>query len=192
MPITSDESIIGIRKIGTWTSTSVTGGAPGANRYNADNVYTKTPLGRPASDGAKITPSINKVKQRAGDSGGVVDSAISEYDLRLEFKLLGAVLNNLRIMLGLPSTALTGDLSAGTPTAEHLVVKGTELGTQSFRFYIECNGPAGPRTFYFPLCSIESLMEININKGAHMEPGAGWEILEDADGNAWWTIDAAA
>ena len=183
-------SISGIVEFGEWASTSA-GGDP--NTYNADNVYTHTPWGDINPDGAQITGQVSRVEQRTAMSPALKDSFLDQAGAQL---VIGGMsdghLTNLMRMLGLPASALTGDLSAGTPTKETLIVKGRELGSVKRRLYIKANGPLAPRYYYFPVAQIADIGPQVYNRAGHFEPGATFDLLEDAAQINYWVEDLTA
>lgn len=189
MPLDKQVSIHGITDIGEWTATN---NGEDTNQYHADNVYTETSWGLTSEEGARITESVSTVKQRSGQSAGVVDSFISEYDAQLQIMLLDGQLNTLRRLMGLPTAALTGDLGGTSPTPEVLVVRGSEIGSEERQIYVRCMGPLGPRTYYFPRAKLATPPEKVHGKTAHFEPSATFDLAEnDADPRElYWIIDA--
>lgn len=172
-------SAYGITEIGSFTGTK--GGT-----------YTETSWGVPAQDGATLTSSVNTVKQRAGNSGSVLHSFISEVDAQLRVALASAALDSLRRGYGLPTTALIGDLDGETPAKEVLTVKASELGTEEFGIYIRTRGRKGPRTYYVPRCKAASLPELNMNRSGYTEPNVTFDVYENDDGELFWIEDAVA
>lgn len=190
MAFTEEVSLIGIYEIGEWTAVD-DGGQP-TNVHSETNVYTETPWGRPARPGGRIIPNVQRLNHEAGDSPGVLDSIISSFAAQLEISLAAGHLENIRRMMGLPASALTGDLSATTPTAEHLVVRADELGTEELQLYVRSMGPLGPRTTYFPRCRVANPSEVNLNRDNWLEPTATFDLYENANREFYWHIDAAA
>lgn len=190
MALTTQVSIHGISEIGEWTATSATGGGGATKEYNADNVYTETSWGFTSEDGARITPQVSTVVQRSGQSAVIVDSFISEAGAQLQVALLSGVLTNLKRLMGLPDAALTGDLAAGTPTDEILIVRGGELGTVERGIYIRTPGPLGPRTYYIPRCKVASFPELAHSRTEHFEPNAVFDVYENDAGEVFWIVDA--
>ncbi len=154
--------------------------------------YTKTSLGRTTPEGARVAMSTTTIKQRSGQSVAVLDSFISESDATLVVGLQNAALDNLRQLYGLPTSALTGDLSAQTPTMETLTIRGDQIGTQERSYYVETLGPRGPRTLYFPRAKVASLPELNFSRTGYTEPTVTLDLYENQDGEIGWIEDAAA
>lgn len=184
-------SISGIEEFGEWSSTSVSGNA---NEFNDDNVYTHIPWGDINPDGAQITASVSRVEQRTAMSPALKDSFLDQAGAQL---VIGGMsdghLTNLMRMLGLPTSALTGDLSADpTPTKEVLRVKGRLIGTEKRRLYIKTKGPLAPRYYYFPVAQVADIGPQVYNRAGHFEPGATFDLLEDAQQDNYWVEDLAA
>lgn len=191
MPLSQQVSIHGITDIGEWTATSVTeGGGGNTVNHNDDNVYTETSWGLTSEEGARIVPSVNSVQQRSGQSAAVIDSFISEGTAQLQVRLLDGQLQTLKRLMGLPDSALTGDLSS--PSDETLIVKGSELGVVEKSIYVRTMGPLGPRTYYIPRCKVASLPEMAHARTEYFEPNATFDLYENDNGELYWAIDAAA
>jgi hypothetical protein len=191
MAIESQVSIHGIMEFGEWSATSVIAGGD-TIEHNTDNIYTLVPYGFTSEEGARITPSVSTVQQRSGQSAIIVDSFISEAGAQLGVRLLSGTLTVLRRLLGLPTSALTGDLAAGTPTAETLIVRGGELGTEEKSLYMKTMGPLGPRTYYLPRCKVASFPELAHSRTEYFEPNATFDVYENDAGEVFWVVDAAA
>lgn len=192
MPNTAYTPIHGIEDFGTWTATSVTaGGATSA--YNDDNIYTLTSWGYTSEEGGRIVPSVNRIEQRSGQSAAVLDSFIESVGGQLQVRLLSGHLENLRKMMGLPTSALTGDLSAGPPTKEVLRVSGSQLGTEEQQLYLQTMGYLGPRIYYFPRAKVASFPEQTHSRTEYYEPNAAFDLYEETVGNdLYWIEDATA
>lgn len=180
MPYNKQFSAHGIVEVGEFT------GAKGGT-------YVEKPWGLTTQEGAQLSGSVSSVKQRSGQSASVIDSFISEFEAQLRVGLISATLDNIRRLYGLPTTALTGDLSATPdPTEEVLTVKGSELGTQEVGIYVRTMGPVGPRTYYVPRCKVSSLPELNMSRTGYTEPTATFDVYENEDGELYWIEDAVA
>lgn len=191
MAITSQVSIHGIMEFGSYTATSVTAGGD-TLEHNADNVYTLNSWGFTSEEGARITPNVSRIEQRSGQSAVIVDSFISEAGARLGVRMLSGTLTQLKRMMGLPDSALSGDLSAGTPTKETLIVRGSELGSEEQSLYMKTMGPLGPRTYYIPRAKVASFPEQSHSRTEYFEPNAEFDIYENDAGEVYWIEDAAA
>lgn len=191
MPIDAQVSIHGITDIGEWTAVSATEGGANTIHFNDDNVYTETSWGLTSEEGGRITPSVTTVTQRSGQSAAVIDSFISEANAQLQMRLIDGQLQTLRRLMGLPDSALTGDLGAATPTDEVLLVKGSQLGTEEKSIYLKTMGPLGPRTYYLPRCKLASFPELSHTRTDYFEPNATFDLYENDQGDMFWVIDAA-
>jgi hypothetical protein len=179
MPYSKQFSAHGIIEVGHYTGTK---GGP----------YTETSWGLTTQDGARLTGTVNTVKQRSGQGTGAIDSFISEADVQLVVGLASATLDNLRRLLGLPTSALEGDLEDQVePTEEILTVRGDQLGTEVLSIYVRTMGPIGPRTYRFPRAKVASLPELNMNRTAYTEPTATFDVYE-VNGELYWVEDAIA
>lgn len=192
MPITSYTPIHGITGFGTWTALDAPAGDP-TSTYNEANVYTKTPWGYTSEEGARIVPTVARTEQRSGQSPAVLDSFVTQVGGQLQVRLLSGHLENLRRMMGLPTSQLTGDLSDATPSKEVLKVKGSLLGTEEQQLYVETMGPMGPRTYFFPRAKVASFPEQAHSRTEYFEPNANFDLYEEEEGGLlYWVEDAAA
>lgn len=158
----------------------------------AGDTYNETPWGLTTQEGARLVPSVNTVKQRSGQGTGAIDSFVSEADMQLNIAFTSAALDVVRRSMGLPTTALTGDLEAAEPEKEVLTVRGPEIATEEFSIYVRTMGPLGPRTYRFPRCKVASLPELNMNRTAYTEPNATFDVYELEDGTLMTAEDAIA
>ena len=179
MPTNSHVPIYGITGFGTYTGAK--GGA-----------YTKTPLGHVTDEGATITNASTTVKQRSGTTGAPLHSHVSEYDPQLRVGLASGALDALRIAMGMPTSALTGDLSAGTPTKEVLSVRANNVATEELSLYLETVGAAGPRTWFFPRAKVATLPDFNLARGTYLGSTSTFDLYEGASGDLFWVEDATA
>lgn len=193
MPLTADRYIHGIYEIGEWTSNSVAGGAPRANMYNDDNVYTLTPWATTDETGAVIRPAVRKVDLYGGQSAALLDSFINQVTASLQCNFVSGTLDIIKKMWGLPNAAHTGDLGAGTPTKEVLRVNAAEIGTEERRIYVKAMGGGdGPRTWFFPRAKPSDLSELAISKTDYLKPGGAFDLYENADRDLFWAEDAVS
>ncbi len=187
MALETQLSIHGITEIGEFTATN---GGEATKEYNVANIYTETSWGFTSEEGARLTSSTSSVQQRSGQSAVIVSSFISEANAQLAVALLSGTLTSLKRLMGLPDSALTGDLAAGTPTDEALVVKGGELGTVERGIYFRTPGALGPRTYYIPRCKVSSFPEMAHSRTEFFEPNATFDVYENEAGEMFWIIDA--
>lgn len=195
-PAASPISIHGIVEFGEWTSTSSTGTA---DAYNTDNVYVTVPWGDINPAGARITAATSKIEQRTAMSAALKDSFLDQATAQL---VIGGMsdghLTNLRRMMGLPEsvgavTLHSGNLEASpTPSKETLRVQGRYLGSQEYQLYIRSIGPLGDRYYYFPSAKVVDIGEQVYNRAGYLEPGATFDLYEDAQYDNYWIEDAAA
>lgn len=190
MANTSYTPIHGIAAFGSWTATS--DGEP-TNTYNEDNVYTKTSWGYTSQEGGRIVPNVNRIEQRSGQSPAVLHSFIESIGGQLQVRMLSGHLTNLRRMMGLPASALTGDHTAEPATKEVLIVQGSQLGTEEQQLYMETMAFLGPRTYFFPRAKVGSFPEMAHARTEYFEPNAAFDLYEDeATGRLFWVEDATA
>lgn len=178
MALDAQRSIHGITAIGEYT------GAKGGP-------YTKTSWGLTQQAGATVRASTSTVTQQSGQSIFVQDSFLDGVNAQLEFGLISGTLETLRRMMGIPSSALAGDLAAGTPTMETLTVNGLQVGTEEKKLYITTAGPAGPRNYYFPRAKVASMPDLVMGRSGYLEPRTTFDLYPDTSTNdLYWIEDS--
>lgn len=192
MPLTADRYIHGIYEIGSWTALDDTAGED-TNQYNATNVYTLTPWATTDETGAVIRPGVQKVDLYGGQSTALLDSFINQVTASLQVNFVSGTLDIIKKMWGLPDSAHTGDLSAGTPTKEVLRVNAADIGTEERQIYVKAMGGGdGPRTWFFPRAKPSDLSELALSKTDYLKPGGAFDLYENADRDLFWAEDATA
>lgn len=187
-PVTDPFYLHGISEIGEWTATSVTDGGA-TDTYNADNIYTRTPWGTTAEDGARITADVSREELRGGQSPALLDSFITGVGGQVELRSVTANLETLRRMLGLPSSDLVGTLPGAK---EVLTLTGANLGSEEVALYIKTDGPVAPRYHYFPRAKVSSFPEMAFSRTAYFTPSATYDLYENAAGLLGWIEDTIA
>ena len=161
-----------IRKVpikGISTTTATVGGTP-------------FDLGPTAQDGVTIEYGGSNLDTFSGQSTAMVASEPVTRTIAIVIKHLAGDLRVKRFALGLPASAHTGDLQAGTPTAEVLAIRQNEMGTLSASLSITSPGPKGPRTKVFPLVRTQpQLTEVN-SQSANIQYESRWIALDPQDG----------
>jgi hypothetical protein len=166
MARTAHFSAYGITEVGEYT------GAKGGP-------YVETPYGRTTQDGGTITITSNTVRQFSGQSAAAIDSFTQTVEGTFAVALQSSTLTNMMRMVGVPTSALTGDLAAGTPTKEVLSIKGADIGTVEKSLYMRTMGPLGPRTYRMPRAKVSSPPNIQHGRSGYFEPNATFDLYED-------------
>lgn len=187
-PVTDPFYLHGISEMGEWTATSTAvGGA--TDTYNDDNVYTYTPWGTTAEEGASVSANVTRQELRGGQSPSLLDSFITGVGAQVTLRSVTANLETLRRMLGLPVSDLTGDLPT---TKEVLLLTGTNLGSEELALYIKTDGPVAPRYHYFPRAKAASFPTLDFARTSHLLPNATYDLFENAEGLLGWIEDPIA
>src|SRR5687768_3172231 len=106
---------------------------------------TLVPVSKTTKDGVDLQLNSTFVDAYGGMDVLPADSRQERGELTLGMTFLRADLTTFRFALGLPDGALTGDLSAGTPTAEVLAVDAGDIGSTRRHLYALGPGPASTR-----------------------------------------------
>jgi hypothetical protein len=166
MAYTDHFSAYGISEVGEYTGPK---GGP----------YVETPYGKTTQEGGTVNLTTNVIRQFSGQSAAAIDSFTQTVEGSFAVSLLSSTLTNLKRMFGLPDTALTGDLTAGTPTQEVLSVKGSDMGTVEKSLYMRTMGPLGPRTVRMPRAKVSTPPNIVAGRNGYFEPNATFDLYED-------------
>lgn len=192
MANTAETGIFGLTAIGEWTATSVTAGGTSTSEYNDDNVYTLVPWGHVTDAGVVESGSVTRLEIGAATTAAIVHTFITSASRQIAFGLTSGTLTNIRRMLGLPTAALTGDLSAGTPTKEILQVAGADLGSVEYQLYYQTAGFLGPRFVFMPRARIADFGQLVYGRTDVAKPSATFGLQEGLDGNLLWIEDEEA
>lgn len=111
--------------------------------------------------------------------------------IQLVINLVGSELTALARAWGFPVAALTGDLTAATPTPEVLTITGNNIGTQERTLYALGPGPRSTRRIQAARCKVADLGNLSMASNAYMLPSATWEVLNPPTGTAALTITDA-
>lgn len=150
----------------------------GAKRGGSDVSF-----GRTAPNGFTMTFSGNDLEVESGQSTFLETLFRTADRIDWTFRLLYADLLNLKDMLGLPASALTGDLWGGTPTAEVLAIIEGTLGSVEDTLYAITPGPKSTRRYEAQRAALRAGLTIEHSKDNHVILEATWTILRPASGN---------
>jgi hypothetical protein len=157
----------------------------GAVRSGADVTF-----GRTTPDGVSIVFSGNELEVESGQSTFLEQLFSTSDRIAVTVNLLFADLVNLREVLGLPESALTGDLNAGTPTAEVLAILEANMRTRTDVLYVLAPGPTSTRRYLFNRAKLRGGATITHGRDNHTVLTATWEVLRPASGNVVTITDA--
>ena len=157
----------------------------GAVRNNVDVSF-----GRTAPDGVSIEFSGNALEVESGQSTFLEDLIRISDRIQVRARLLYADAVNLKEVLGLPDSALTGDLNAGTPTPEVLTAVEGALGSREDKLYVIAPGPKSTRRYEFARTKLRPGVTIQHSRDNHVVLEAIWEVLRPSTGNAFTITDA--
>ncbi len=166
------QRLIGISEVG-----HVTGGS------------TDVPWGETQKDGVTLQLSLSRVDIRSGQSALKLASHVTEVGVQMAFKMVESALQRLNYMLGQAAAKFTGDLTAGTPTAESVVID-TGLGSQELVLYAEGVGPASTRRVDAKRAVLTDPGSLAISDNAYTLPAVTFELLQPTTGDFLKITDA--
>lgn len=158
----------------------------GAVRAAADVSFGKT-----APDGVTIAWSGTDLEVESGQSSLLEEVFRTANRVEITFKLIYSDLLNLREALGLPDSALTGDLNAGVPTAEVLSLVEAEIGSREDTIYVIGPGPVSTRRFEFARCKVMPNVSVSLSRDNHVVLEFSYKVLRPKTGTAFGTVTDA-
>lgn len=166
------QRLIGISEVG-----HVTGGS------------TDVAWGETQKDGVTLQLSLSRVEAMSGQSALKLASHVTEVGVQMAFSMVESALNVIQYMMGLASAKFSGDLTAGTPTAEALVIDGT-LGSEELVLYAEGIGPASTRRIDAKRAVLSDPGSLVMADNAYMLPAVTFDLLQPASGSFLTITDA--
>lgn len=145
--------------------------------------------GATQKDGVTVQLSLSRTELRSGQSALKLASHVTEVGVQLSFRMVESALQALGYMLGLAAAKFTGDLTAGTPTAESLIIDGT-LGSQELKLYALGVGPASTRRIEAARAVLSDPGSLAVADNAYMQPAVAFNLLEPASGSFLKITDA--
>lgn len=140
--------------------------------------------GSTEQNGATLAIDGQDVDVMSGQSRILEDSFASARTITATFRLQKSDLLNVRDSLGLPATALTGDLyGATTPTAEVLTIDEAQIGTQENALFIESLGPKGPRRVDIPRAKNRGGITLEFAANDYIKLESTWTVLRPKEGS---------
>ncbi len=132
--------------------------------------HVTDPYGTPADvkwgateqNGAEFRANGQTVDVRSGQSMVLEDVFMSALDIEVVVRLQYSDLLNVARALGLADNAVSGDLNAGSPTAEVLEALQTTWGKTERYVYIITPGPKSTRRFELKRCKIIPNLNLNL------------------------------
>lgn len=147
--------------------------------------HVNTPYGTPVDvkwgateeDGAELRINGQTVDVRSGQSRVLEDQFLSAIDMELVMRLQYTDLLNVARALGLDDTAVTGDLNAGTPTAEVLEALQTAIGKTERYLYIITPGPKSTRRIELKRCKVSPNISMAFASNDYQKLEMTWAVL---------------
>jgi len=154
----------------------------GINEVGAIVGGTDVPWGDTEQDGATLTLDGTDFELRSAQSKMLRDRIAITRDAQVTVRLQNVDLANIRDVLGLPASALTGDLNGATPTDEVLSIDPEQISTEEFGLYIETPGPAGPRRIEIARCKPHGTLTLNFSATENQRLEATFQVLRPEGG----------
>jgi hypothetical protein len=153
---------------------------------------TQVPWGATEQNGVSIAIDGEDVDVISGQAYVLEDSFPSTRAVTVTMRLQYSGLLNLQDALGLPSTALTGDLGAATPTDEVLAIEGGELATEEKKLYAIHPGPVSTRLWEFERCKQRGGFTMELASNDYIKLETSWGVLANSGGAEVTVTDAAS
>jgi hypothetical protein len=153
---------------------------------------TDVPWGATEQNGVTVAITGEDVDVQSGQALMLEDSFPSTRTIEVTARLQHGGLLNLKDALGMPDSALTGDLQA-TPTAtdEVLAIVGTNIGTEELNLYADQPGPVSTRRYDFKRCKQRAGMTLELGSNNYTMLESVWQVLNPTSGNAVEITDAS-
>ncbi|HLM67715.1 MAG TPA: hypothetical protein VK358_09320 [Longimicrobium sp.] len=151
---------------------------------------TLTPVTETTKDGVDIQLTAQFVDLYGGKDMLPADSKAERGELTLAATMKDASLTALKFALALPDAALTGDLSAATPTAEVLAIDASTIGSVRRHIYALGPGPSTTRKIEIPNAQWQGIGGLGQKGNAHTNPQPTFRALTPASGPAVRITDA--
>ncbi|HYG70189.1 MAG TPA: hypothetical protein VD838_21110 [Anaeromyxobacteraceae bacterium] len=162
----------------------------GISEVGAIRATVDVPFGRTAPNGVTIAFSGTDHEVDSGQSNWLEDIFRTADRVDITVRLIYADLLNMKEVLGLPDSALTGDLTGATPSPEILAIAENALGQREDALYVESPGPAGDRRYDFARTKLRAGLSIDVQKDGHVILEATWAALRPSSGAAVTITDA--
>ena len=146
--------------------------------------------GRTQQDGVRVQLTAETIDLQSGQAFMRESVHLVAGRIQLVINLVGSDLTALARIWGFPASALTGDLTAATPTAETLAVTGNNIGSQERTLFALGPGPRSTRRVQAARCRVADLGNVTLASNAYNLPTATWEVLNPISGNALTITDA--
>ena len=149
-----------------------------------------TSWGATERNGVSIAIEGEDVDVQSGQVLMLEDSFASQRSITVTARLQYSGLLNMRDALGLPASALVGDIAGATD--ETLSVIDAEIATEEKSLYAITPGPVSTRRFEFIRCKQRGgfTMELASNDYVRME--SSWGLLRPSGGGAAMTVTDSA
>jgi hypothetical protein len=156
-------------------------------RANAD-----VSLGKTAPNGVTIAFSGNDAEVESGQSTFLEDTFRTQDRAEITLRLIYADLVQFKDLLGLPDSALTGDLAAAEPTEEVLSVAAAgALGSREETLYVLSPGPKSTRRYEFARVKARAGLNVEISRDNHIVLEQTFYLLAPAAGTDAITVTDA-
>ena len=148
----------------------------GAVRASADVSFGKT-----TPNGATVAFQPNQLEVESGQSTFLEDIFVTSNRVEVTFRLIFGNLVNIQEVLGIETAALTGDLTAATPTQEKLVISDTAIGARTDALFLITPGPVSTRRYDFARTKVKGNLTIEASRDQHLILEGTWAVLSASD-----------
>jgi hypothetical protein len=161
----------------------------GITEVGAKRTAVDVSFGKTTPDGAEITFESNELEVESGQSAFLEDIFNSSERINIRLRLLFADLVNVKEVLGLPDSALTGDLSLATPEVLNITAANL-LGTREDALYLLSPGPGSMRRFDFHRTKVRASPTFTLSKDNNVILEGVWAVLRPSTGNVVTITDS--
>lgn len=149
-------------------------------------------LGKTAPNGVTIAFSGNDSEVESGQSTLLEDTFRTQDRAEITVRLIYADLVQFKDLLGLPDSALAGDLGGATPTAEVLTVAAAgALGSREETLYVLTPGPKSTRRYEFARVKARAGLNVEVSRDNHIVLEQTFYMLAPSAGTDAFTITDA-
>ncbi len=153
------------------------GEVTGATNYAGG---TDVPYGATERNGVTIVITGEDVDVQSGQNLVLEDSFASARSIEMTARLQHVGLMNVRDALGMPASALAGDLSMATD--EVLGLNGTNMGSETKHIYALTPGPISTRRLEAHNCKQRAGMTLELASNDYVRLETTWTVIDAGSG----------
>jgi hypothetical protein len=154
----------------------------GVSQVGAVRADEDVSFGKTTPNGATVAFQPSQLEVESGQSTFLEDIFVTSNRVEVTFRLIFANLVNIQEVLGIASSALTGDLSTGGgPTEEKLVIADTAIVSRTDALFLISPGPLSTRRYDFARTKVKGNLTIEASRDQHLILEGTWAVLSASD-----------